>query len=217
MDNFTTNATRTNNQKYYVGWTIFSVPISSTPCRRERFPQPSSYQLLSSLSIAPFHSTLPVDKDHTENITMAEERYHGFNAVLNSFEKAPPTYKFSEVKSSVLTNDFIMALLVSSSASLYMSLKNLFSAASPSSFSSFSWYRKLTSYGIETQAISCLIRNTNIQIPTSFFTWASSLSQSTLLGLEEGYVGFSLPVETKEGSVSHISSYTRYVKNVWRD
>nr|GMC98546.1 hypothetical protein Iba_chr05dCG17550 [Ipomoea batatas] len=37
-----------------------------------------------------------------------------------------------------LTNDFIIALLVSSSASLYMSRKNLFNAASPSSFSSFS-------------------------------------------------------------------------------
>lgn len=38
----------------------------------------------------------------------------------------------------VLTKDLLIALLVSSSASVYMSLKNLFKAASPSSFSSFS-------------------------------------------------------------------------------
>lgn len=38
----------------------------------------------------------------------------------------------------LLTKDLLIALLVSSSASPYMSLKNLFNAASPSSFSSFS-------------------------------------------------------------------------------
>lgn len=41
---------------------------------------------------------------------------------------------------AVLTKDLLIALLVSSSASWYMSLKNLFKAASPSSFSSFSWH-----------------------------------------------------------------------------
>jgi len=38
-----------------------------------------------------------------------------------------------------LTNDLLIALLVSSFASWYISQKNLFNAASPSSFSSFSW------------------------------------------------------------------------------
>ena len=86
-----------------------------------------------------------------------------------------------------LTNDFCMALLVSSSASLYMSRKNLFKAASPSSFSSFSYNRKANSSSkvTHTPPKNNKKRKDHSFKQTSFFTSASILSQS-LLGLEEG-------------------------------
>jgi hypothetical protein len=54
----------------------------------------------------------------------------------NPFNSERKSYKKKEEESH--TKDLLMARLVSSSASLYISLKNLFNAASPSSFSSFS-------------------------------------------------------------------------------
>lgn len=69
-----------------------------------------------------------------------------YNAILlvsdfqgNLQDIAKTFTKISNTRKEWLTKDFLMALLVSSSASLYISWKNLFKAASPSSFSSFSW------------------------------------------------------------------------------
>lgn len=69
-------------------------------------------------------------------------------------------------------------------------------------FRPFPVYRKPASYGIETGLYHVWMTIFKY-LPTSFLTWASSLSQSTLLGLEDGYLGFSLAVKQKEGSISH--------------
>lgn len=127
MDNFTTNATWRLDQKYHVGGTTLqyshffnSMPSGALP---STFFTPTSFQFVDST--VPFDSTCSVFA-------------HKMLLILSIYILPIADTHFHKLISLVLTNDFIMALLVSSSASLYMSLKNLFRAASPSSFSSFS-------------------------------------------------------------------------------
>lgn len=118
-----------------------STPISSSPYHQGHFPPPSCCPLLSSLSKAPSHLTPPVQFE--DNIRMQFCWFQilkgNLQIILKLVQKYRVSIAVSNTRKDCLTKDFLMALLVSSSASLYISWKNLFKAASPSSFSSFSW------------------------------------------------------------------------------
>ena len=200
-----------------------NIPIFSSPCHLEGFLQPSLHQLLSSSLIKLSHLTQPVTPDnillptrqkvtckHTGNLnwedpfSMGRKSFQVSMIIVVQIEQLQKKVikwqpgkdhqKFLGNGDKSLTKDFIMALLVSSSASLYMSLKNLLRAASPSSFSSFSWRCKQSEsantlpsmcYTFHLNAKEKTNRNSRDNMYTSFFIWASSLSQS-FVALEDG-------------------------------
>lgn len=132
-----------------------SMPSGALP---STFLVPTSFQFVDST--VPFDSTCWRGPD--KYVTRISQKYY-YKA------KALPTNKFLVSWNLVLTNDFIMALLVSSSASLYMSLKNLFSAASPSSFSSFSCKQKISKLWDQRWVISSPDANISNIYPPPFW------------------------------------------------